>query len=58
MRKKKRGKKICDPALCANCIYVGDGGFLCDEAMEIVVEDWTPTEYYLCCEKGKDDEGN
>ena len=38
---------FCAPSACPNCQYVGDGGFLCDETMNIVVEDWEPTEDYM-----------
>lgn len=39
---------------CANCVYVGDGGYLCDCRQEIVIEDFVaPTGEFLCCE-GKD----
>lgn len=38
---------------CANCVYVGDGGYLCDCRQEIVIEDFAPTGEFLCC-KGKD----
>ncbi len=48
--KKSRPKKFCDPAVCDCCLYVGEGDFLCDEHMEIVVSDWVPTENYLMCQ--------
>lgn len=48
--KKVRTKKTCDPALCDNCVYIGEGDFLCDEHQEIVVSDWMPTEFYLMCD--------
>ena len=55
MSRKGRGKrfkpqKFCDPAVCDCCLYVGEGDFLCDEHMEIVVSDWVPTENYLMCQ--------
>ena len=43
-------KKFCDPGICDCCQYIGEGDFLCDKHMEIVVFDWTPTEYYLMCQ--------
>ncbi len=43
-------KKFCDPGVCDCCQYIGEGDFLCDKHMEIVVSDWTPTEYYLMCQ--------
>lgn len=47
---KSKPKKFCDPAVCDCCLYVGEGDFLCDEHMEIVVSDWKPTENYLMCQ--------
>lgn len=49
-RSKSKAKKLCDPAVCDCCQYVGVGDFLCDEHMEIVVSDWKPTENYLMCQ--------
>ena len=57
MRKKKHGgrsgrprpKRFCDPGVCDCCQYIGEGDFLCDKHMEIVVSDWEPTEKYLMC---------
>lgn len=43
-------KKFCDPGVCDRCQYIGEGDFLCDKHMEIVVSDWTPTENYLMCQ--------
>ena len=43
-------KRFCDPAVCDCCQYIGEGDFLCDKHMEIVVSDWTPTENYLMCQ--------
>ncbi len=47
--KKSKPQRFCDPAVCDCCQYVGEGDFLCDEHMEIVVSDWVPTESYLIC---------
>ena len=41
---------ICNPDLCPYCQYIGEGDFLCDKHMEIVVSDWEPTESYLMCQ--------
>ena len=59
-KKKKRKSKFCDPSACDECVYVGDGGFMCtDERFvndagegKIVVEDFVPTEHYMQCQKG------
>lgn len=45
-----RPKRFCDPGVCDCCQYIGEGDFLCDKHMEIVVSDWTPTENYLMCQ--------
>jgi hypothetical protein len=50
---KPNQQKLCDPAVCDCCQYIGDGDFLCDKYMEIVVSDWVPTEYHLLCEHKK-----
>ena len=42
-------KKSCDPGVCDSCLYIGDGDFLCDKHMEVVVSDWEPTDNYLMC---------
>ena len=52
MAKHKR-QKLCDPAICSCCQYVGEGDFLCDRYMKIVVSDWVPTEDHLLCEHKK-----
>jgi len=48
--KKSKSKKFCDPAVCDCCQYIGEGDFLCNQHMEIVVSDWEPTENYLMCQ--------
>ena len=47
--KRFRPQKFCDPAVCDCCQYIGEGDFLCDKHMEIVVSNWMPTENYLMC---------
>lgn len=50
----KKSKKICDPDLCDECMYVGDGGFACMKDptnVVIVIDDFEPTEDYLHCQK-------
>ncbi len=37
----------CNPDVCPNCQYIGEGDSLCDETMEIVLSDWEPTEAYM-----------
>lgn len=50
-RRKPKPKKFCDPAVCDCCLYIGEGDFLCNQYMEIVVSDWEPTENYLMCHR-------
>lgn len=38
-------KRYCNEE-CDHCIYVGEGGFLCDITEKIVIEDFIPTKYY------------
>ena len=49
---KNKAKKFCDPGICDECIYIGDGDFLCDKLQEIVVSDWQPTNEFLKCTEG------
>ena len=37
----------CNPDICPNCQYVGEGDSLCDKNQEIVLADWEPTEYFM-----------
>lgn len=44
----------CDPAVCDECMYIGEGDFVCsmhldDPDKAMVVEDWEPTKNYLQC---------
>jgi len=48
-KKKKQSTVACDPAVCDDCIYIGEGDFLCERYQEIVVSEWEPTEHYLVC---------
>ncbi len=43
-------KNICNDT-CPNCIYIGEGDFICDELMEIVIDDWTPVYTNCILEK-------
>lgn len=53
-RIKKKSEKFCDPAVCNECDYLGDGDFICWKQDEIVVTDWEPTENFLMCNRGKE----
>jgi len=51
-RQRHEKPRMCDPGMCDNCQYIGEGDFICDDAPEgpvIVAEDWEPTENYLRC---------
>ena len=44
----------CDPSVCDECMYIGEGDFVCSLHLEepekaMVVEDWEPTENYPQC---------
>lgn len=48
-RKKPMSKTVrCDS--CSHCVYIGEGGYMCDMTNDIVIEDWIPTEDYYNCE--------
>lgn len=38
---------VCDPNVCPNCQYIGEGDSICDVTQEIVLEDWMPTDKYM-----------
>lgn len=47
-------ERICDPAVCDCCQYIGEGDFICDKYIAdpdrvLVVDEWEPTENYLQC---------
>lgn len=37
----------CNPDVCPNCQYIGEGDSLCDVTGEIVLSDWVPTEKFM-----------
>lgn len=37
----------CNPDVCPNCQYIGEGDSYCDAIGEIVLEDWLPTEDFM-----------
>ena len=55
-RKKKHAKQIyCNPDVCPNCQYIGEGDSICDVTHEIVLSDWIPTDAFMsegCVQKG------
>lgn len=46
---KSKQPKICNT--CANCIYIGEGDYICiaDNEPIIVMEDHTPNENFCAC---------
>ena len=36
---------VCDPDICPNCQYIGEGDSWCDVTQEIVLADWEPKEH-------------
>lgn len=43
--------KLCDDT-CDNCVYIGEGDFICSVVNELVIVDWTPVNY-VCIRKKK-----
>lgn len=38
---------FCNPDVCPNCQYIGEGDSICEELQEIVLADWKPTEHFM-----------
>ena len=64
MKKKKpfngdRKQRMCDPGMCDECEYIGEGDFICTDTKVtgkggkpiIVVSDWENTKDYMACKK-------
>lgn len=49
-------KKKCTEE-CENCIYIGEGDFICDEALVLVVDDWVHCNEYCVLEDRKKTRG-
>lgn len=43
----KIGEIFCNPDVCPNCQYIGEGDSICEVTQEIVLEDWEPTEDFM-----------
>lgn len=39
--------RYCDPEICPDCQYIGEGASFCDEIHKIVLDDWGPTENFM-----------
>lgn len=51
MKKHKKIEKHCYN--CEKCLYIGEGGYMCEASNDIVIDDWTPTDDFCSC-KGKE----
>jgi len=40
---------FCNPDVCPNCIYIGEGDSICELTYDIVLSDWKPTDNFLMC---------
>lgn len=38
---------FCNPDICPNCQYIGEGDSVCDVTMSVVLDDWQPTEDFM-----------
>ena len=52
MKKRKSKKRpvqdiFCNPDVCPNCEYIGEGDSVCMVTQEIVLEDWKPTDNFM-----------
>ena len=49
MDKRNHNSIIKNCHCCDHCVYIGEGGYMCDISNDIVIEDWEPTEdFYIC----------
>ena len=46
-RHKRKPKIYCEPSICDNCIYIGEGDSICEITHEIVLDEWVPTAAYM-----------
>lgn len=42
-------KCLGDCTLCESCIPIGEGDHICDENMELVLDEYAPTDSYYWC---------
>jgi len=54
-RKKHRRERQCFS--CDHCVYIGEGGYICDLTNDVVIDDWEPTEDFNSCKGRIDNEG-
>lgn len=48
--------KLCDDT-CDNCVYIGEGDFICSVVNELVIVDWIPVNGF-CIRKKKREQLN
>ena len=54
--KRKNKERYCDPEACPHCMYVGEGDFYCENYQTFVVGEWEPTDDFMICKGGANDE--
>lgn len=53
-KNRKPQTKMINCFNCANCLYVGEGGYICSMTNEFIIDDFVmPTEEFYSC-AGKD----
>lgn len=53
-KRKKPEMETKNCFLCDNCIYVGEGGYICSMTTELIIDEFImPTEEFYSCD-GKD----
>ena len=38
---------FCNPDICPNCMYIGEGDSICDVTMNLVLDDWAPADGFM-----------
>ena len=49
LRKKPKNKCNKSCTTCSNCIPIGEGDHLCDVLMELVLDEYSPTDNFYGC---------
>jgi len=45
--KTSKESMYCNPDICEQCIYIGEGDSICEVTHAIVLSDWIPTDAYM-----------
>lgn len=51
-KKKQKSKEMTDSVncyFCSNCVYIGNGGYMCSQNNNVVIEDWMPSDDFFSC---------